>query len=71
MSLLKKLRKMVAPKVLFEDRIHVHTTDSGTQYIPAHAVFSDKESMEEMRQLNAMVRAVQGQEQASDSDRKR
>ena len=71
MSLLKKLRKMVAPKELFDDKIYVHTTNSGTQYVLAHDVFSDKEAMEEMRQLNAMVRAAQGQEAASASDRKK
>jgi len=62
----EKLKAALAPKKLFDDKIYVHTTNSGTQYVLAHDVFSDKEAMEEMRQLNAMVRAVQGQEAASD-----
>lgn len=63
MSLWKKLedkvKAAVAPKELFDDQIYVHTTESGTQYISPHDVFSDKKAMEEMRQLSSMVRDKQ------------
>ena len=57
----EKLKAAVAPKELFNDQIHVHTTNSGTQYISSHDVFSDKQAMEEMRQLSATVRARQSE----------
>ncbi len=58
----KKFKAAVAPKELFDDRIYVHTTNSGTQYVRVHDVFSDQEGMEEMRRVSATVREAQRQE---------
>lgn len=59
MNLLDKLRAAVAPKHLFNDKVKVHTTDSGTQYIEPRDLFNDKDWVAQMRQLDRLARKAQ------------
>lgn len=62
MSLLERMREAVAPKELFNDKIKVHTTNSGTQYIEPSDLFNDEDWLNEVRQLSALMREVQQRE---------
>lgn len=68
MSILEKLRKAVAPKELFNDKVRVYTTDYGTQYINPEEVFRDQEALEEMRRFSLLVREAQAREREDEAE---
>jgi diketogulonate reductase-like aldo/keto reductase len=56
MSIIEKLKQAVAPKEAFKDKVVVHTTDEGTQYIDRSSIYANEAAMQEIKEATEVTR---------------